>query len=73
MTVGATVVSDTLSLIVFAVCLSTFQSGFSVSGLFEQLIEIAISAKLLILFGLSRTWSASAGESGKQRDVFTSS
>lgn len=27
-TVGATVISDTLSLIIFAVCLSTYQSGF---------------------------------------------
>lgn len=52
-TVGATVVSDTLSLIVFAVCLPTFQSGFSVTGLSEQLIEIAIFVPL-ILFGLSR-------------------
>ncbi|WP_158805760.1 cation:proton antiporter [Acidisoma sp. L85] len=52
-TVGATVVSDTLSLIVFAVCLSTFQSGFSVTGLAIQLVEIAIFVPL-ILFGLSR-------------------
>ena len=28
-TIGATVVSDTLSLIVFAVCLSTYTTGFS--------------------------------------------
>lgn len=52
-TVGATVVSDTLSLIVFAICLSTCQSGFSVAGLAQQLIEIAIFVPL-ILFGLSR-------------------
>jgi Kef-type K+ transport system membrane component KefB len=52
-TVGATVVSDTLSLIVFAVCLSTFQSGFSVAGLALQIIEIVIFVPL-ILFGLSR-------------------
>ena len=52
-TFGATVVSDTLSLVVFAVCVSTFQRGFSVSGLAVQLIEIAIFVPL-ILFGLSR-------------------
>ncbi len=51
-TLGATVISDTLSLIVFAVCLSTYQSGFSPSGLAVQLIEIAIFVPL-ILFGLS--------------------
>jgi Kef-type K+ transport system membrane component KefB len=38
---------------VFAVCLSTFQSGFSVAGLALQIIEIAIFVPL-ILFGLSR-------------------
>jgi Na+:H+ antiporter len=52
-TVGATVFSDTLSLIVFAICVPTFQSGFSVSKLAVQLIEIAIFIPF-ILFGLSR-------------------
>ncbi len=52
-TVGATVISDTLSLIVFAVCLSSFVSGFSVSVLTLQLLEIAIFIPF-ILFGLSR-------------------
>jgi Kef-type K+ transport system membrane component KefB len=52
-TVGATVMSDTLSLIVFAICASTFKSGFSVSTLALQLIEIAVFVPL-ILFGLSR-------------------
>jgi Kef-type K+ transport system membrane component KefB len=52
-TVGATVMSDTLSLIVFAICASTFKSGFSVSTLAVQLIEIAVFVPL-ILFGLSR-------------------
>jgi hypothetical protein len=41
-TFGATVFSDTLSLIVFAICVPIYQSGFSVSGLVVQLIEIAI-------------------------------
>jgi Kef-type K+ transport system membrane component KefB len=52
-TFGATVLSDTLSLIVFAICVPIYQSGFSVSGLALQLIEIAIFLPL-ILFGLSR-------------------
>ena len=52
-TFGATVISDTLSLIVFAICVPIYQSGFSVSGLVVQLIEIAIFVPL-ILFGVSR-------------------
>lgn len=52
-TFGATVLSDTLSLIVFAICVPIYQSGFSVSGLVVQLLEIAIFVPL-ILFGLSR-------------------
>jgi Kef-type K+ transport system membrane component KefB len=52
-TFGATVVSDTLSLVVFAICVSTFQRGFSVPALAGQLIEIAIFVPF-ILFGLSR-------------------
>ena len=52
-TVGATLMSDTLSLIVFAICASTYHSGFSVSTLAIQLIEIAIFIPLILL-GLSR-------------------
>ena len=52
-TVGATVMSDTLSLIVFAICASTYHSGFSVSTLAIQIIEIATFVPL-ILVGLSR-------------------
>lgn len=52
-TVGATVLSDTLSLVVFAVCVSTFVSGFSVSALAVQLAEIAVFVPL-VLVGLSR-------------------
>ncbi len=50
-TTGATVMSDTLSLVVFAVCVSTFERGFSVSGLLKQLVEIAIFIPI-ILFGV---------------------
>jgi Kef-type K+ transport system membrane component KefB len=52
-TVGATVMSDTLSLIVFAVCVSTYQSGFSVSQFALQILEIAIVVPVIV-FGLGR-------------------
>jgi Kef-type K+ transport system membrane component KefB len=52
-TVGATVLSDMLSLVVFAVCVTTFQRGFSPSGLALQLAEIAAFVPLLLL-GLGR-------------------
>jgi Kef-type K+ transport system membrane component KefB len=52
-TIGATVLSDTLSLIVFAICVSTYTTGFSAEGLAIQLIEIAVFVPL-ILIGLSR-------------------
>jgi Na+:H+ antiporter len=52
-TYGATMLSDTLSLIVFAICVSTFQRGFSVSSLALQLLEIAIFVPVILL-GLSR-------------------
>ena len=52
-TIGATVVSDTLSLIVFAICVSTYTTGFSVSGLAIQIVEIAVFVPL-ILVGLSQ-------------------
>jgi Kef-type K+ transport system membrane component KefB len=55
-TIGATVLSDTLSLIVFAVCISTYMTGFSITGLTVQLVEIAVFVPL-ILFGLSRVGS----------------
>src|SRR5262245_23923185 len=52
-TVGATVMSDTLSLVVFAICVSTFQSGFSTMSLGRQILEIAVFIPTL-LFGASR-------------------
>jgi Kef-type K+ transport system membrane component KefB len=51
--VGATVMSDTLSLVVFAVCLSMYTTGFSPGGLALLLAEVA-GYILLVLFGLSR-------------------
>jgi len=56
-TYGATVFSDTSSLIVFAICVSTFQRGFSISSLALLLVEIAAFVPL-ILFGLSRVGAA---------------
>jgi Na+:H+ antiporter len=52
-TVGATVMSDTLSLVVFAMCVSTFERGFSFSGLAIQLAEVAVFIPLLV-FGVGR-------------------
>jgi Kef-type K+ transport system membrane component KefB len=52
-TIGATLLSDTLSLIVFAVCISTYQSGFSLAGTARQLIEIAVFVPVVLL-GMGR-------------------
>jgi Kef-type K+ transport system membrane component KefB len=52
-TVGATVMSDTLSLVVFAVCVSTYQRGFSISQFALQILEIAIVIPVIV-FGLGR-------------------
>jgi Kef-type K+ transport system membrane component KefB len=52
--VGATVMSDTLSLIVFAICISTYTTGFSVAGLALQIIQILVFVPL-ILFGVGRS------------------
>jgi Kef-type K+ transport system membrane component KefB len=52
-TIGATVLSDTLSLVVFAICVSTYKSGFSISALgLRLLIEIGFIVPLILL-GLS--------------------
>ena len=51
--VGATVMSDTLSLVVFAICVSIYTTGFSPSGLALLLAEIS-GYIALVLFGLSR-------------------
>ncbi|HEX8799019.1 MAG TPA: cation:proton antiporter, partial [Terriglobales bacterium] len=52
-TVGATVISDTLSLVIFAICVPTFKAGFSVVSFTVQIVEIAIFVPF-ILFGVSR-------------------
>ena len=62
--IGATIVSDTLSLIIFAICVSTYTTGFSPSGLTMQIVEVAVFVPL-ILIGVSR---AGAWILGKLRD-----
>jgi Kef-type K+ transport system membrane component KefB len=52
-TYGATMMADTLSLLVFAICVPLYASGFSAWGLVTQVIEIVVFVPL-ILFGLSR-------------------
>jgi Kef-type K+ transport system membrane component KefB len=52
-TVGATLVSDTLSLLVFSICVSIFRAGFSARSVGVQLLEILILVHF-ILVGLSR-------------------
>jgi Kef-type K+ transport system membrane component KefB len=68
-TAGATMLSDTLSLIVFAICVPMFQSGFSVSALAVQLIEIAIFFPL-VLFGLSRLGAYVLRKVGNHEDAY---
>jgi hypothetical protein len=46
-------VSDTLSLIVFGICVSTYTTGFSPSGLAMQIVEVAIFVPLFLV-GVSR-------------------
>jgi len=52
-TIRATVLSDTLSLVVFAVCVSSYKTGFSIRGLTLQLVEIVVFFAVVLL-GLSR-------------------
>jgi Kef-type K+ transport system membrane component KefB len=68
-TTGATVMSDTLSLVVFAVCVSTYQRGFSVSVLLVQLVEI-VAFVLLVLFGLSRAAGFALKKVEHQEDAY---
>jgi Kef-type K+ transport system membrane component KefB len=48
-TVGATVISDTLSLVVFSVCVSIFNTGFSLGAVGLQLLEIAIFVPFILV------------------------
>ncbi len=67
-TIGATVLSDTLSLVVFAVCVSMYTTGFSPERLAIQLIEIAIFVPL-ILIGLSRAGAWALSRMGSDEEA----
>jgi len=68
-TVGATVMSDTLSLVVFAICVSTYESGFSTLSLGRQILEIAVFIPLL-LFGASLLGSCFLNTVRDSEDAF---
>jgi len=55
-TVGATVLSDMLSLVVFAICVPAYEGDLSILALAAQIIEI-VAFVALILFGLARVAS----------------
>src|SRR5580693_2287738 len=67
-TIGATVLSDTLSLVVFAVCVSMYTTGFSPEALALQLVEIAIFVPL-ILIGLSRAGAWALSKMGSDEEA----
>ena len=68
-TCGATVMSDTLSLVVFAVCVSTYQRGFSPSVLIVQLVEI-IAFVLFVLLVFSRVAKYALRKVENQEDAY---
>jgi Kef-type K+ transport system membrane component KefB len=68
-TCGATVMSDTLSLVVFAVCVSSFQRGFSSRVLTVQLVEI-VGFVLFVVFVVSRIATYALKKVGNREDAF---
>lgn len=48
-TIGATVLSDALALLLFGLCVRSFENGFSWPGLGEHLLEIALLLPLLLV------------------------
>ena len=68
-TVGATLLSDALALVVFAISVSTYERGFSISGLTLQLIEIVIFVPV-ILFGLSRVGAYALKKTEGEEDAY---
>jgi Kef-type K+ transport system membrane component KefB len=68
-TAGATVMSDTLSLVVFAICVSTYVSGFSPLRLLLQVVEIVFLVPL-ILFGLGRVGAYLLKRAENQEDAY---
>src|SRR5215469_10286945 len=68
-TFGATVMSDTLSLVVFAIALSTYVSGFSAFRLILQVVEIAVVVPV-ILFGLGRVGAYLLRRAENAEDIY---
>jgi Kef-type K+ transport system membrane component KefB len=68
-TVSATMISDTLSLVVFAVCASTFRTGFSSRSFGIQLLEISIFVPFILL-GLSRLGRWLLNKAGNSEDAY---
>jgi Kef-type K+ transport system membrane component KefB len=68
-TVGATVLSDTLSLVVFAICVPAYEGDLTMLGLAVQIVEI-VAFVPLILFGLGRI--ASYASRGRRRRTTSS-
>ena len=67
--VGATLFSDSLSLIIFAICVSTYKSGFSISAVALQIIELIVFVPL-IFFTLSRAGAFVLGKAQDQEDAY---
>jgi len=67
--IGATLVSDTVSLIVFAICVSTYTTGFSTSGLLLQLAEVAVFVPF-ILVGVSQAGAWILGRLGGNEEGY---
>jgi Kef-type K+ transport system membrane component KefB len=61
--------SDTLSLVVFAICVSIYTTGFSPSGLSPLLAEIT-GYIVLVLFGLSRLGAYLLGRDENEEDAY---
>jgi Kef-type K+ transport system membrane component KefB len=68
-TIRAKVLSDTLTLVVFAICVSTYESGFSISALAVQLLEIAVFVSL-VLCGLSRVGAYVLSQVEAEEDAY---
>jgi len=67
--VGATLFSDSLSLIIFAICVSTYKSGFSISAVALQIIELIVFVPL-IFFTLSRGGAFVLSKAQDQEDAY---
>jgi Kef-type K+ transport system membrane component KefB len=63
-TIGATMVSDTLSLIIFGICVSIYTTGFSASGLAVQIIEVAVFVPLILIRSEPCRWLVSEQVAG---------